>query len=201
MPLSSAPSSTPTKGVALGCGINPFVSEKANHDGLACDGDSYQAVLHAIDEAVRNVVCTGTDPDRIAILDNFCWPKCDDPWQLGTLVRAAEACYDGALAYRTPFVSGKDSLSNQFTTEDGELLTIPQTMLISALGIIDDVTKCVTMDAKQPGNALLHRRHHLVAAGRLALRAFVKLTGTTGQHPIAKVNLNVGPRNAKAVAS
>jgi len=37
------------------------------------------------------------------------------------------------MAYQAPFVSGKDSLSNQFTTEDGRLITIPPTMLISAL--------------------------------------------------------------------
>jgi phosphoribosylformylglycinamidine (FGAM) synthase-like enzyme len=66
---------------------------------------------------VRNLVCVGADPDRIAILDNFCWPSCKKPENLASLVRAAEGCYDGAKAYRTPFISGKDSLNNQFTTE------------------------------------------------------------------------------------
>lgn len=184
------------KGITLSCGINPHISEKANHTGHATDGDSYQMVLHAIDEAMRNAVCTGADPDRVAILDNFCWAKCDDPWQLGTLVRAAEACYDGALAYKTPFVSGKDSLSNQFTTEDGDLITIPQTMLISALGIIDDVTRCVTMDAKQPGNALFIVG---TTTWQMGGSHYAMLTGTSGNIP--PVDLDAGPRNAKAVAS
>lgn len=190
------------RGVAVGCGINPFVSEKANHDGLACDGDSYQAVLHAIDEAVRNVICVGADPEPptggIAILDNFCWPKCDDPWQLGTLVRAAEACYDGALAYRTPYVSGKDSLSNQFTTEEGDLLTIPQTMLITAMGMVEDVTQCVTMDAKKPGNVLLIVGTTSWQLGGSHYAQFVPLPTP---NPIARVDLKAGPRNARAVAS
>jgi phosphoribosylformylglycinamidine (FGAM) synthase-like enzyme len=61
--------------------------------------------LAAIDECVRNLVCVGANPDRIAILDNFCWPSCKKPQNLASLVRAAEGCYDGAKAYRTPFVS------------------------------------------------------------------------------------------------
>ncbi|MEM9915592.1 MAG: phosphoribosylformylglycinamidine synthase subunit PurS, partial [Planctomycetota bacterium] len=121
-----------TKGITLSNGLAPYLSEKATADGTAIDGDSYWATLAALDEAVRNAVCVGADPRHLAILDNFCWPRCDDPAQLGSLVRAAEACYDGAMAYETPFVSGKDSLSNQFTTEAGELITIPPTMLISA---------------------------------------------------------------------
>ena len=188
------------RGITLSCGLAPHLSEKANHTGHATDGDSYQMVLHALDEAVRNAVCTGADPDRIAILDNFCWAKCDDPWQLGTLVRAAEACYDGALAYRTPFVSGKDSLSNQFTTEEGELITIPQTMLISALGIVEDVARCVTMDAKRPGNTLFVVG---TTAGQMGGSHYTMLglAPDAAPGPIPKADLDTGPRNAKAVAS
>ena len=76
--------------------------------------------LNGMDEAVRNIVCIGGDPERTAVLDNFCWPKCTDPQNLGALVKACQACYDGAMAYGVPFVSGKDSLSNEFITEKGE---------------------------------------------------------------------------------
>jgi phosphoribosylformylglycinamidine synthase len=99
-------------------------------------------------------VCVGTRPDRIAILDNFCWPKCELPQNLGSLVRAAEACYDGALAYRTPFISGKDSLNNEYLGADGRRHAIPPTLLISAIGIIDDVSQAVTMDLKEAGNSI-----------------------------------------------
>jgi len=132
-----------SKGLAIGCGMHVAAS------------DPYTMALNAIDECVRNLVCVGADPTRIAILDNFCWPSCEKPENMGSLVRAAVGCYDGAKAYRTPFVSGKDSLNNQFRTEDGTLIEIPPTLLITGIGIVPDVSKCVTMDAKRAGNVLV----------------------------------------------
>ena len=114
-------------------------------------GDPYQMALAAIDECVRNLVCVGADPDRIAILDNFCWPSCNKPENLASLVRASVGCYDAAKAYKAPFISGKDSLNNQFTTDAGDTIEIPPTLLISGVGIVPDISKCVTMDAKPPG--------------------------------------------------
>src|SRR5215212_6449479 len=103
----------------------------------------------AIDEAVRNAVCVGADPATTAILDNFCWPSVDDEKTMGTLVRACEACRDAALAHGIPFISGKDSLHNQFTNQEtGEVLRIPNTLLISAISVLDDVRNCITMDLK-----------------------------------------------------
>ena len=187
------------RGITLSNGLAPMLSEKSRDDGTSVDGDSYYATLAALDEAVRNAVCVGADPRHLAILDNFCWPRCDDPAQLGSLVRAAEACYDGAMAYQTPFVSGKDSLSNQFTTEDGRLITIPPTMLISALGMLSDVTAALTMDAKAAGNHLLLVGQtqpmlggsHLLACG---------LGPADADRRIPRVDLEAGPRHAAAVA-
>ncbi len=132
------------QGLAVGCGINP-------HYG---DLDPYQMAALAIDEAVRNVVAVGADPSRIALLDNFCWGNTDRPEVLGSLVRAAEACRDVALAYNMPFVSGKDSLNNEFHAQSKHI-AIPPTLLISALGIVPDVRQCVTMDLKEAGNTLV----------------------------------------------
>jgi len=102
--------------------------------------------IASIDEAIRNAVCVGAHPDRIAILDNFCWPSVDTDRAMGDLVRACEACRDAALAYGIPFISGKDSLNNQFTdTATGRVIRIPNTLLISAIGVIEDIRKCVTM--------------------------------------------------------
>ena len=99
----------------------------------------------AIDEAVRNCVAVGADPARIAILDNFCWGNTDRPETLGSLVRAAEACRDVAIAFGTPFISGKDSLNNEFRYVDAagkkQTIAIPPSLLISALGQIDDVRR------------------------------------------------------------
>ena len=106
-----------------------------------------------IDEAVRQIIAVGGDIRQIAILDNFCWGNPDKPDRLGGLVRAAEGCYKAAKGYKVPFVSGKDSLYNEYT-QNGKSLAIPGTLLISAIGIIADVTKTVTMDFKNPGNLI-----------------------------------------------
>jgi phosphoribosylformylglycinamidine synthase len=130
--------------LAIGNGINP------NYGDL----DPYWMAAAAIDEAVRNVVAVGADPSRTAILDNFCWGNVNDPKVLGSLVRAAEACRDVAIAFGTPFISGKDSLNNTYAGKHGERLDIPHTLLVSALGHIADARKCVTMDLKEAGNEL-----------------------------------------------
>ncbi len=181
------------RGIAIACGLQTGLSEKTP------GGDSYWMALAAIDEAVRNLVCVGADPSHIAILDNFCWPRCDQPENLGSLVRAAEGCHDGALAYRTPFVSGKDSLNNQFTTEQGKVIAIPPTLLITGLGIVCDVTRCVTMDLKSAGNVLLMVGVTDAAMGGAhATVCAVRGSGIGVQIP--HVDLRQGPANAKAVA-
>jgi phosphoribosylformylglycinamidine synthase len=147
------------KGVAIACGLAPHIE------------DPYDMAVASIDEAIRNAVCVGSDPDKLAILDNFCWPSCDDEESMGALVRACEACRDAALAYGIPFISGKDSLNNQFTdTETGKVIRIPRTLLISAIGVMDDVRKCVTMDLKdtREGHLLLVRGKDFASLENLA---------------------------------
>ncbi|MFO0959523.1 MAG: AIR synthase related protein [Isosphaeraceae bacterium] len=116
--------------------------------------DPYAMAATAIDETVRNCVAVDADPSQIALLDNFCWGSPERPETLGSLVLAAEACRDLSLAYGTPFISGKDSLYNEYLHE-GTKQAIPGTLLISAMGIVPDARRCVTMDLKEPGNALL----------------------------------------------
>ena len=132
------------RGLVLSCGVNPMYG----------DLDPYNMATSAIDEAVRNAVCVGTDPKSIVLLDNFCWGNTDRPEMLGSLVEAARACYDVSTAFEMPFISGKDSLNNEFRPLNGEPISIPPTLLISAMGQIDDVSKCITMDLKQSGNVL-----------------------------------------------
>jgi phosphoribosylformylglycinamidine synthase len=131
------------RGIAVSNGINPRYG----------DIDPYAMAASAIDEAVRQIISIGGSLDRIALLDNFCWGNTEKPDRLGSLVRAAQACYDLAKAYGTPFISGKDSLNNEFRVGD-QTIAIPPTLLISAIGIIADVRKCVSMDVKRAGNLL-----------------------------------------------
>jgi len=103
------------RGLVIACGMNPHLG----------DLDPHAMAASAIDEAVRNCVAVGADPDRIAILDNFCWGYTDRPETLGSLVRAALGCQETAVGLRTPFISGKDSLNNEFSySADGQRRTI-----------------------------------------------------------------------------
>lgn len=132
------------RGIVLSNGINPQFGKR----------DAYRMAMSVIDEAIRNAVAVGADPDRIALLDNFCWGDPTVPDTLGSLVEAARGCYDAALHYQTPFISGKDSLNNEYLGSDGLRHAIPPTLLISAIGIIEDIGRAVTMDLKEPGNII-----------------------------------------------
>ncbi|MGB0716965.1 MAG: AIR synthase-related protein, partial [Phycisphaerae bacterium] len=126
------------------------------------DIDTGAMAAAAVDIAVRHAVATGVDYNHLAILDNFCWPKVDRPESRGALVRTCRGAYDTAMAYGLPFISGKDSLNNEFVMSSQEAartglperIAIPYTLLVSAIGIVDDVTRCVTMDTKSDGNVL-----------------------------------------------
>jgi phosphoribosylformylglycinamidine synthase len=132
------------KGVALSVGINP------NYGKI----DPYWMAWSVVDEAVRNAVCVGGDPDQIALLDNFCWGNPKLPDRLGGLVRAARGCHDAAVGFGAPYISGKDSLNNEYADADGVRHAIPGTLLISAMAIVPDVDHTATMDAKAAGDAV-----------------------------------------------
>ena len=131
------------KGVIVANGICPRYGEQ----------DPYWMAASAIDEALRQIIAVGGSLKRVALLDNFCWGRVNRPDMIGALVLAAKACYDMATAYGTPFISGKDSLNNEFEYE-GKVISIPHTLLISSLAVMDDVTKAVTMDFKEPDNLI-----------------------------------------------
>lgn len=172
-------------GAAIGCGLNPRYADLDPAAAAAC----------AIDEAVRNVVAVGADPSQIAILDNFCWGSIQDPQLLGALVRTAVACQETAIAYGTPFVSGKDSLNNQFHSEATGTIRIPNTLLVSALGRVPDVRQCVTMDFKQAGNAI-----YLLGTTKDERGAgfYERVTGATGGM-VPKPDLAMAPKLFKAL--
>jgi len=123
------------KGMGISCGMNPDYGKI----------DPYWMAASSIDEAIRNNTAVGGR--RIALLDNFTWGNPEKPDRLGSLVRACQACYDFAKNFETPFISGKDSLYNESPTGP-----VTPTLLITAVGIIPDVRKAVSVDLKQPGN-------------------------------------------------
>jgi phosphoribosylformylglycinamidine synthase len=115
--------------------------------------DPYWMAASCIDEALRQIIAVGGSLKEVAVLDNFCWGNPDKPDRLGSLVRASYGCYDAAKEYGVPFISGKDSLYNEFSVH-GKSTPIPGTLLISAIGVMDDVGKAVSMYAKKAGNLI-----------------------------------------------
>jgi len=97
--------------------------------------DPYAMGTACVDECVRQLVLAGSDPDRIAILDNFCVGNPEDETELGSLVETVKGIAAAAEAYGTPFVSGKDSFYNYFETDEGPV-SIPTTILVSGMGIV-----------------------------------------------------------------
>ncbi len=175
-----------SRGLAISCGMNPVYG----------DIDPYWMALAGIEEAIRNIVCVGGRVDRIAILDNYCWGDCTRPETLGPLVRASQACYDGAMAFGTPFISGKDSLNNVFACEDGKRISIPSTLLISAISIVDDIGKCVTMDAKKASNVLFIVG---LTEDELGGSHYYKIKGELGAN-VPKLDLATAPKIASKIA-
>jgi len=134
------------KGVGLSQGMYPLYS----------DIDTYCMAAAGIDTAIRGLIAIGVPLDKIALLDNFCWCSSDEPERLGQLKRAAKACYDYATAFGTPFISGKDSMFNDFVGFDEKdkrvKISVPPTLLISSIGIHPEAEKAVSMDAKCEGD-------------------------------------------------
>jgi phosphoribosylformylglycinamidine synthase len=115
--------------------------------------DPYWMAASCIDESLRQIISVGGSLKETAILDNFCWGNPDKPDRLGSLVRCAYGCYDIAKGFSIPFISGKDSLYNEYTVH-GKSLSIPGTILISAISVMEDVDKAVSMYLKNKGNLI-----------------------------------------------
>jgi Phosphoribosylformylglycinamidine (FGAM) synthase, synthetase domain len=116
--------------------------------------DTYLMAQKAVDEAMRNLIATGVNPDKIALVDNFCWPdplakktNPDAHHKMAQLVRACAGLYDAAKTFKAPFVSGKDSMKNDFIGKvksgDTVKISVPPTLLVTAIGQIPDATKTV----------------------------------------------------------
>src|SRR3989344_8756069 len=137
-----------SKGVVLTEALYPSYS----------DISTYHMAASALDTAVRNTIACGGKLSHLAILDNFCWCSSHDKTRLSELVDSVRACYDYAVGYSTPFISGKDSMFNDFQGYDEKgkpiKISIPPTLLISTIGIIPDIYKTVSPEFKNSGDII-----------------------------------------------
>jgi phosphoribosylformylglycinamidine synthase len=134
-----------THGLAIGIGVNPWYGEL----------DPERMAHAVVDEAIRNVVAVGADPDKVALLDNFSWGDPRRPSTLGELVAAVRGCCDASVAHGAPFVSGKDSLNNEYLGSDGARHSVPPTLVITAIAHVPDANAVVTPDLKRAGNVVV----------------------------------------------
>ena len=136
------------KGVVLSSGVYPSYGDISTYHMAAC----------ALDTAIRNIVACGGTLKELAILDNFCWCSSYDQTRLYQLVEAVKACYDYAVGYGTPFISGKDSMFNDFKGYDEKgnpvAISIPPTLLISAISVMPDLYKTVSPEFKNGGDVI-----------------------------------------------
>jgi phosphoribosylformylglycinamidine synthase II len=134
------------KGVVLSQALFPRYS----------DIDTAAMAAAGLDMAVRNAVAAGADLKHLALLDNFCWCSSDEPERLGQLKRAVETIYDLAVKYETPFISGKDSMFNDFKGYDSSgkpvKVSVPPTLLISSIGVIQDIRNSISLSPKAAGD-------------------------------------------------
>jgi len=141
------------EGIAISAGLNPDYSEI----------DTYHMTALALEESIRRVIAVGGSLEQIALNDNFCWPSPlpsennpDAEYRMAQLVRANQALYDYTLGFKTPCISGKDSMSMDGMIPDingrEHRISAPPTIQFSAVGKIHDIRKCVTMDVKRPGD-------------------------------------------------
>jgi phosphoribosylformylglycinamidine synthase II len=145
--------------------------------------DTYHMAASAIDEAIRNFIAVGGNPNHLAILDNFCWPDPiydpiktpDGKHKLAQLVRANQALYNCALDFEVPIISGKDSMKNDYKIDDTKISILP-TLLISAIGKIQDVRKAISMDFKMAGDYvyILGTTHNELGGSEYALEYNIK---------------------------
>ncbi|MBT3377096.1 MAG: phosphoribosylformylglycinamidine synthase [Lentisphaerae bacterium] len=139
---------TSSEGIVLSCGIAPRYS----------DVDTYDMMASVIDMAIRRIIAVGGQLGHTAGLDNFCWPDPilsektpDGEYKAAQLVRANKALYDITKAFGAPCISGKDSMKND-SSLGGRKISIPPTVLFSAISRMPDVSKAVTLDAKRAGD-------------------------------------------------
>jgi phosphoribosylformylglycinamidine synthase II len=171
------------RGVGVSNGMNPEMGKF----------DPYLMALMAVDEAYRNLIAVGGGLSNVAILDNFCWGDPKSEIQLAGLVRAAEACREAAAAYQLPFISGKDSFNNTWKSDDGQLHSIPPTLVVSAIGVIEDVRNCLSSGFKKPGNLVyVVGETEVKLKGSLAARI-----GRMGANELPAINMAVAKSTYK----
>ncbi|NPA75978.1 MAG: phosphoribosylformylglycinamidine synthase subunit PurL [Euryarchaeota archaeon] len=123
------------KGIAITTVANPHIAKL----------DPYMGALYTVDEAVRNLVAVGARPSSLSDGLNFGNPEREEI--MGEFVESCRGLGDAARVLGTPYVSGNVSFYNEAFGKN-----IPPTVVLMAVGIIDDIRAAVSSDFKRDGN-------------------------------------------------
>ncbi len=168
------------KGAVLSSALFPSYGDISTYHMSAC----------AIDTTIRNIIASGGNLKHLSILDNFCWCSSNDPERLWQLKESVRACYDYAVGYSTPFISGKDSMFNDFKGYDEKGnkvdISIPPTLLISGISVVENILKTVSPEFKNTGDLIyvLGETKDELGGGD-----YLKILGYTGNN-VPKVEIN-----------
>jgi len=109
--------------------------------------DPYKGAMIAVSEAARNIVCSGGQPLGVTNCLNFGNPY--DPEVYYQFVNAIKGMGDACRKFDTPVTGGNVSFYNQ--NPDGPVNPTPT---IGMVGLLEDVTKKMTLDLKEEGDVL-----------------------------------------------
>ncbi|MDP2632815.1 MAG: phosphoribosylformylglycinamidine synthase subunit PurL [Candidatus Curtissbacteria bacterium] len=131
-------------GIVVSHGLNPILNRI----------DPYWGSIWAATEAISNYVAVGGIYQDASLVNNYIWPFPDEE-SLGSLDRSITAVVDFMKTLKIPVISGKDSLSSTYRSDDNFVLKIPPVLCISAFGKIPDVKKTVSSDFKKTGSTIV----------------------------------------------
>jgi phosphoribosylformylglycinamidine synthase II len=128
-------------------------------DGIPSYGkiSPYWGGIHAVAEAMRNVACVGAAPRALSDCLNFGNPE--DPRVFYQFEEALKGVADCASKVwqkdlpdvPVPIVTGNVSFYNQSATGKA----IAPSPIVACFGVMEDYSKAVTMNLKQPGSHLI----------------------------------------------
>ncbi|MBO2545581.1 phosphoribosylformylglycinamidine synthase [Salegentibacter sp. BDJ18] len=119
------------------------VATSIGHSPVSALVDPVAGSKNSIGEALSNIIWAPLEKGlkSVSLSANWMWP-CNNEGEDARLYEAVRAVSDFAISLGINVPTGKDSLSMKQRYKDGEVLS-PGTVIISAAGHCDDITKVV----------------------------------------------------------
>jgi len=132
------------------------VATSIGHSPVSALVDPVAGSKNSIGEALSNIIWAPLEKGlkSISLSANWMWP-CNNEGEDARLYEAVQAVSDFAISLGINVPTGKDSLSMKQRYKDGEVLS-PGTVIISAAGHCDDITKVVEPVLRKNGGDIYY---------------------------------------------